>query len=376
MKSILLTTTAIVAFAGVAVADENAGVSFSGSASLGYNDDDGPDGEDGFYWDTQLDVVFEATLDNGLTAGAAFNIEIDDEGDYNDQWNGNDFNLMSSDLVLSLTSESAGLYFGDTSFAAEEQWSGAGDMEADAFSEADGEVVIRGDVMLAGISASVSYGVANTDGDYVADNFSSAVNQLSIGASGSVGMVNLAFAYQEESEFGGFFTSNGDFNDDEIFGISAGVAVGGADITVAYASNETAGESSLGVQVAYPFGPVTLTGYYVSEDDGTDEDNYGATVAYEDGPIAVKADYDYDQGINKWNLDGSYEVGNGLTVLAGMQNENEGDDADYYVAGTFDLGGDASVLVSYADDADGDQADEIGATEYLPGTTVKLTFKF
>ena len=250
-------------------------------------------------------------------------------------------------------------------------------MEADAFSEADGEVVIRGDVMLAGVSASVSYVVSAANGHDLESDTGDTVDQLSFGASGSFGMVDFAVAYQEEAQNLGYFTGpNGDFNDNEIFGISAGMAVGGADITVAYASDETTGNNSTGIQVAYPFGPVTLTGYYVSEDDGSGDDNYGATVAYEDGPIAVKADYDNDQGVDKWNLDGSYEVGNGLTVLAGMQNENEGDDADYYVAGTFDLGNDASVLVSYADDADGDQEDEIGAPEYLPGTTVKLTFKF
>ena len=143
--SILLTTTAIVAFANVAVSGGHTSTAFSGSASIGYNDDDVA-GEDGFFWDTQLDIAMSATLDNGLTAGAAFNIEIDDEGAANDVLDGNnDFNLVSSDLVLSLTSDTAGLYFGDTSFAAESQRSGAGDMEADAFSEADGEVVIRGD---------------------------------------------------------------------------------------------------------------------------------------------------------------------------------------------------------------------------------------
>jgi len=375
MKSILLTTTAIVAFAGVAAADENAGVSFGGSASLGYNDD----WEDGFYWETQLDIAMSTELDNGLTAGAWFNIEIDDEGATNDVFDGNnDFNLVSSDLLLSLKSDTAGLYFGDTSFAAESQWNSAGDMEADAFSEADGEVVVRGDIMMAGIDASVSYAVANVDGGYVADDGSenSAVDQLSVGVSGDMGMFNFAVAYQAEVDNAGYFASNGDFTDSEIFGVSAGTSFGGADITVAYASDETMSTNSTGIQVSYPFGPVTGTVYYVSEDDGSGDDNYGVTVAYEDGPIAVTGKIRSEQARDEWNIDGSYEVGNGLTVLAGMLNENEGDNSDYYVAGSLDLGGGATFLASYAEDDDGDQSDEIGAPEYLPGTTVKLTFKF
>ena len=59
-----------------------------------------------------------------------------------------------------------------------------------------------------------------------------------------------------------------------------------------------------------------------------------------------------------------------------MLNENEGDDNDYYVAASYDLGGGATLLASYGEDDDGDQADEIGGPEYLPGTTVKVTFSF
>ncbi|MBE0413905.1 MAG: hypothetical protein IBX59_09780, partial [Yoonia sp.] len=73
MKSILLTTTAIVAFAGAAVADGHTGVSFSGSVELGYNDDSDNDvrpidggaiGDyDGFYWEGNLAVSMTTALD-------------------------------------------------------------------------------------------------------------------------------------------------------------------------------------------------------------------------------------------------------------------------------------------------------------------------
>ncbi|MEJ8562411.1 porin [Yoonia sp. GPGPB17] len=215
-------------------------------------------------------------------------------------------------------------------------------------------------------------------------------------------MFNFAVAYQEENEFPGYFTNdddvgppitgdNGDFTDNEIFGISAGVSVAGADITLAYAQKTGLGadddESSTGIQVAYPFGGgITGTVYYVSEDDNdNDEDNYGVTVAYapDGGPFAVTLDYDYDQGVNKVALDGSYDVGNGFTVLAGVFDESDNtaaadDGTDFYVAGTYDLGGGAELLVSYAEaEVPGTiDDDEVGDPEYQVGTTVEVSFSF
>ncbi len=78
MKSILLTTTALVAFAGAAVADGHTGVSFGGDAALGYNDTTGD--YDGFYWDSTLNVGYAQDLDNGVTAGVKFNIDIQEDG--------------------------------------------------------------------------------------------------------------------------------------------------------------------------------------------------------------------------------------------------------------------------------------------------------
>ncbi len=448
MKSILLTTTAIVAFAGAAAADGHAGVTLGGDFTLGFNDDNDDDNaliigdNDGFYWEGDLNVTGTAALDNGVTAGVSFEFDIFDET--------NGQAVVSDGVVMSLTTDTAGLFLGDTSFAAETQWSGAGDMEADGFSEADGENVLRGDVSFGGFDASVSYVLTHAaggfvdaavgtdpltgpvedfdeDGDGVIDAGSGAalqadidaalaagdltndeeVDQLSIGVSGEVGMFSMALAYQEESVSAGLGAAadllpeddvdalvdaglyapkvaNGDFNEAEVFGISAGVNLAGADITLAYA--QTSGidggddESSTGIQVAYPFGPVTGTVYYVSEDDGSDEDNYGVTVAYADGPIAVTLDYDYDQGVNKVALDGSYDVGNGFTVFAGVYDESDSDDegTDAYIAGTYDLGGGAELLVSYADaERDGTIGDdEVGGPDYQVGTTVEVSFSF
>ncbi len=391
MKSTLLTTTALIAFAGAAAAE----VTFSGSATLGYNDttvtstvaltSSSPawtttntgstpagsalDDNQGFYWDANVAVTLSEELDNGLTASATFDFDVADLtlGD----------TLEAGSYVLSLTSDTAGMYFGDTAFAAETRWSGAGDMESDSFSEADGETVLRGDFEVAMVEASLSVVVADTNGAtaHTASGGSDSFDQMSFGAAADFGQFTVIAAYQEEGDLGG--TGNGDYNADEVFGLSVGATFAGADITVAYASDETAGTNSTGIEVSYPFGDaITATAYYVAEDDGTDEDNYGVNVAYASGAIAVAVDYDYDQGVDKWGVEGSYDLGNGITVLAGVLNENEGDDTDYYVAGTYDLGGGADLLVSYGVDDDFDQEDEIGANEYQEGATVEINFTF
>ena len=363
MKSILLASTAVIALAGAAAAE----VSFGGEATLGYNDNS-TTGNDGFYWDANIAVTLSQTLDNGLTAGATFDFDV--------AATNLGTTLSSGGYVLFVESDTAGLFFGDTAFAAETRWVSAGDMEADGFSEADGETALRGDIAYGPVEASVSYVLAANDGEI---NNVDDLNQLSLGMVGTFGNFDVALAYQEASgEAAGFYSTgfgdNGDFSDDEIFGISVGAAFAGADFRLAYASNETSGEDSTGLSVSYPVGPVVLGAYYVSESDPTG-DNWGINVAYENGPISVGLDYQDDQGVEKIEVEGSYDVGNGLMVYAGYLTE-DGTEDRFYVAGGYDLGGGASLLVSYAEDDDNVDEDEIGAGEYQVGTTVEVSFEF
>ena len=352
MKSILLASTAVIALAGAAAAE----VSFGGSATLGYNSHSTTTGNDGFYWDANVAVTLSQTLDNGLTASASFDFDVANSSYTN-------VSLSAAGYVLSLTSDMGGLYFGDTGMAADKHWASAGDMENDGFSATDGETVLRGDVSFGGWDASVSYiwDENNNGGDDTLD-------QLSVGVSGAFGSVNVAVAYQAEDTDVG--TSGGDFNSDNVLGLSVGTSLSGADVTFAYASNVTAGDNSIGIKVAYPVGPVTMTGYFVSESAGAD--NWGINAAYANGPIAVTLDFQNDQGTEIWSLEGSYDVGNGLTVLAGVADTGD----DFYVAGAYDLGGGAALLVSYADDQSADSGDEVGDPEYQTGTTIELSFAF
>eukprot|EP01013_Petalomonas_cantuscygni_P005762 TRINITY_DN164_c0_g1_i1.p1 TRINITY_DN164_c0_g1~~TRINITY_DN164_c0_g1_i1.p1 ORF type:complete len:389 (-),score=127.26 TRINITY_DN164_c0_g1_i1:83-1249(-) len=388
MKSILLASASVLAFAGAAAAE----ITWTAEANLGYNtsDIDGftqgtsgatSDDHEGFYWELDVDVTLSQTLDNGLTAGATYGFEVADDNLGQE--------ITSGDYVLFLEADTAGLFYGDTDMAADKVWTPAGDMEADDFSATDGETVLRGDMMLAGIDASVSYIVEDADSDPVEDDLA----QLSVGASGTFGNFTVGMAYQEEEDDGGSFGD--DFDARQIFGIFASTTFGGADVSAAYVMAEEFGaaddETSIGFQVAYPFGPVTATAYYVmEEEDGDEEDaNIGLNVAYEDGPISAELDLQDDQGDMKWAAEGSYDVGNGVTVHAGYVNEESSSDSDtyqgYYVGGEYDLGGGAMLEVSYVavdsdDDDEADSAiyfeDEVGAQGYQVGTTVEVSFEF
>ncbi len=469
MKSILLASVAMVGFAGIAVAQDSEtfettdGVSFSGTATFGYNDTDwdGPrtvevdkDGNEipgteekndeddnvGFYWESDLELDLTRSLDNGLRAGVGFSIDLadDNEGD------GQGGALTSSGFVLFLESDDAGIFLGDTSFAAEKYWPDADvdEMAGDGFSEQDGEFVLRGDVIdYGGVNASLSYVLADTngvrpgtgsevtkttdkDGNITrtqTDTFGSGIDQLSLGASFEWGGYTFGVAYQDESDAAnrkgsgddvpgdggssdepavdGRYSAYDDFVTDQIFGIGAKANIAGFDGAIAYANNMTWEHTSLGILVNYPIGPIGARAYYVMEDgplscESTDvEDNpktdkdeaqiaqnnaecgidsWGLGFTYENGPVSLEAIYKETSGEVDSVLEGTYDVGNGFMVWAGLVSAGD----DYYVAATQDLGGGAQLLVSYGVDDDSSEEDEIGNPEIQEGATVELTLAF
>ncbi|MBL4813153.1 MAG: porin [Rhodobacteraceae bacterium] len=355
MKTILLASVSAFAFAGAAAAEVN----LSGDATLGYNDNSGS------YWDATVAVGFSQELDNGLTFAGSINFDIVD---------GNQgFIVGASDYEISLTTDTAGLYFGDIDTATDVAFSTPDGMSvglSDDFSYYvpnadpllagtwnDADAGIRGEVTFGGVSAYLSYGV-NNNGDFTG---------LQVAATGTFGQFEVGFGYQDA-----------DHEDGEIFGVSAGAMFAGADIDLAYTSSDA--EDSIGVGVSYGFGAVTVGGYYASNSVSFDE--AGVDVAYSSGAISVAAyfdivisDDDAIENASTFGVDASYDVGNGLTVLVGADSSDAGGD-DYYVAATYDLGGGAEILVSYGVDDDNSADNEIGDPEYLAGATVEVSFSF
>ena len=367
MKRILLASASIVAFAGAASAE----ITFNGEASLGYNDteaeSDGTTGGDedrGFYWDAELGITMSQELDNGLVAAATVTADVVDnqlEGD-----------ISAEGYVLSLSSETAALFFGDTDMAANLRWDGVSEMEHDDFSETDGETVLRGDFMAYGLDVSVSALVDDTTDEDI-DGSGDTLDQYSVGVAGTLGAFQMSAAYQEEER--DYDLGGDDFNPNQIFGISVGAAFAGADVDVAYAREEDASgdsESSTGIEVAYPIGPVTLGAFYVSESDD-DGDSFGVAADYVSGALTVTTAYEeVREGDEDWAIEAGYDFGMGLNAYAGVSDAGD----DYYVAGTYDLAEGAQLLVSYAEDDDNDSEDEIGDPEYQEGTTVEVSFEF
>lgn len=373
MKRILLTSTALVAFAGAAAAD----VSWTGDAEIGYNEEV----EGGFYYEAGLFVTAEAELDNGITAGAKLDFDIkfdknNEEGADEGTWDGIDFD--GSDYVLYIKNDMAALYFGDTKTAAEKLWDGVTNMEADEFLE-DGDVddgaakgdnvdaVLRGDFNYNDIDVSLSYFLVEKDEKQT-------LAGLQLAAAADFGKFSGGFAYQEESEDVSYKT---DATQGEIFGLWVGTEFNGVDIKLAYADDKAADQQSTGIEFGYNIKDVDLTVFYVSNKEG--DDNYGVEVAYESGPIGVDAWF-HDGQDEELGVEVSYEVGSGFDIYAGyIQQNGDSDQTEAYIAGTYDLGGGAEVLVSFGDlgSASGEDNDEVGDNfEVNDGTTVALTLEF
>jgi len=366
MKSILLTSTALVAFSGAAYAEAHSGVSFAGEATLGYNDDTAGDNT-GFYWDAAVDVTFAATLDNGVTAGATWSFDVVENDAFS---TGTD--IDADDFVVFVESEMASLYFGDTDPAAEPNYTGVDGSHLEFNDKSTHEIffdaIIRGDVNVGGVFASLSYGVnegVNED----------ALDALQVYASSEFGTFAVEAAYQGELDAVP--------GSEALIGLGASTTFAGADVGLGFLSQGD--ESSIGVDVSYPVGPVVIGGYY-SVNEESSEDSWGLSADYADGPIAVSAFYDLtgettaDAEETEIGVEGSYDTGIGATVLAGFITTDVDDGSDstsvYYVAGTYDLGGGAELLVSYGVDDDSTAGDEIGDPEYQEGVTVEVSFSF
>ena len=354
MKKILLASVALTAFAGAAAAE----VSFSGSATLGYNDDAAGD-HNGYYSDLNVDVALSATLDNGITVSAAGDLEEIDAAEG-----------TAASVTLTISSDNASLVYGDTEFAAVSAWSAVGSMDNDGFSEQDGELVLKGSVTFGDITVSASQEIVE---DAATPDFT-VVGNTSVGVTAALGGASVAIAYQEASGAQVGTTgvdADGLLFQDELLAIRVGTSMAGADVAFGYADNRTDDAQSTGVSISYPMGAVTVAASYVVEENaaGTADDNWDISVAYAEGALAVKANTDES---DDWGLEGSYDAGNGLVINAGIDDAGDTN----YLAGTYSLGGGASLLVSFVDTTAVNADDEYGAPDYQDGTTVAVSFAF
>jgi hypothetical protein len=318
------------------------------------------------FWSLGLGVSGAAELDNGLTASISGDVELTNATTFA----GNAVEI--NDLVIGLSSDTASMTFGDTAPAADKLYSSAvTNIEDDGFfDEGDlGEdAVLIGEMTFGETTVGLSYAINDTNGGADDD-----LSNLQVGANTTVGSVGLSLGYQEEDGIA-----------PELLALSATTTLSGVDLGLSYAQNTTADQSSMGIQAGYTFGSVTAAVFYVSNDAGRD-DNVGVSIDYAAGPVTVGVLY-HDGNDEDLQVNGTYDLGNGLTMFAGYRDEMEtstGLDGSevFYIGGDYDLGGGANLRVSYADVTTGlgDDLtrDELGAAEDVKeGATVAVSFTF
>lgn len=370
MKSILLTTTALVAFAGAASAESHAsadGVSFGGSAALEYND------ITGFNSEATLDVSMSRALDNGLTASATVSVDVEANGGVA---------LESVDYVLTLSSDTASLSYGDVDPVAAAAWGGVDGSSFDGFDEdleANADAGLVGTATFGGTTAAISYGVDLTANELVG---------MQAAVTSTFGAATVVLAYQDVDHDGADDGTAGEFTAGELLGVSAAMTVSGADVTLAYLTDMN--ENSFGVDVAYPVGAVTVGGYY-SVNSATDDawgvradydngngmtagvlyesdESWEVTGGYAAGAVSVSGAIEGGTGVDAaFSLDASYDMGNGVVVIAGIAENGD----EQYAGVSYALGEGASAYIQYATTAENDPDEDFAA-----GTTVGVSFTF
>ena len=361
MKNILLTSTALVAFAGAAAAGGHTSVSFGGEASAEYNS------VTGYATAAEMTASASATLDNGLTASTSFTLETANFGS-------GEFGAGS----VSLSSDTASLTFGTAVVGAVFAATG------DAYAIGSGGVE---DGEVAGIAASATFGAttlavsgeinANTAVAAVADDPATIADETVDGDTTiegiEIGVTTSAAGW--DIGFGMVSATNS-------YAMTAAGTAGGATVGFGMSSN-----SEWDVSVAYPVGAVTVS----ASTDELSAWEIGAAYAA-DGVSAgivlspanaweISAGYDADGIVvaatfasdNSNSIGATYDMGNGLTVGAGMETTALSVTTNY-AFGSVDLGGGANAFAEYANGAQV----EVGPSErdIAEGTTVGVSFTF
>jgi len=260
-----------------------------------------------------------------------------------------------------LTNADSGIHYGDTKHGAENAWSAVGSMDNDDFRVADGEMVTRADMTFGGAKIGISLGddtnISGTEKDYI-----------SLGITGSAGSFSYALAHQNANTTTVDLDDNSAFTQQATTGVRVSTTLGGATVALGYAKNDNGG--STGIEVSYPMGALTTTASYVQAGKDGAENNWDVKFIYDADAVGLTVATDESQD---WNVDVSYEMGNGLSLFLGADDGGE----DTYAGVSYDLGGGASLLASYANDNDNDDNDDdVGAKDYKEGMTFQLSFAF
>ena len=325
MKSILFTTTALVAFTGAAAAD----VSLTGEASAEYNSNAG------YSTAAEMTATGSATLDNGLTASTSFTLEAAGIS-------AGSISLSSDTASLTFGTELDGAVFtavGDDYAIGDDGEEGV--LEGAVASVTMGETTVTVSVPMAATieAADVEVGITTTAAGW-ALGFGLADGAYAMTAAGTAGGADVSVGMASNDEWDasvssttGAVTVSASTDEAEAWTIGAAYAADGVSAGIEYNADET----------------WEVTGGYAAD---------GVTVA------AALTD------ASVMTLGATYDMGNGLTVGAGLEDD------ETYAFASYDLGGGANAFVDYTDAAA--DLEEVGPSErdIATGTTVGVSFTF
>jgi outer membrane protein OmpU len=278
MKSVLFATTALVASAGVAAAQD---ITFEGSAAagIGYND---ASGNTDAYSSVDFDVIFSGSTDNGLTFGATIDtsvgtsLDIGEVGSTNFDEDAGDPAFVEEDGTFGLGSIFISGDFGTLTFDRD----GIENVFNDDF---DHDFSYEYDVAGFGIFLSYNLQDSGAPGDEYALRF-----DYDGADAGSVPL--SAFIETDDSE-------------EAHFGV-------GYDITPEFNAGleyETDGEITT-LLVGYDDGMFSV------DAEANSDDEWELGVGYTDQGFTINASTDQDE---EWELTGAYDLGGGLSIQAG-----------------------------------------------------------
>ena len=356
MKNVLLTTTALVAFAGTAFAAAHEGgpvLTFSGAADLGYNDDI----NGGVFLDSDFTIGGTVDLGDGYMATFSYGFDVDtSNGGGTD---GTNLGLQWDDFpTVEVTSPYGSLKIGDLDDkGASEYFYADRDGMAQDVENHDNDTETN-----VGVRALVEFGSIGIALGGEMDTSSNDLDGFNVGVGATFGNFTLGLGYDEADA-----QLVGDDDDaSDVIAVSADTTFGAASIGLSYASGS---EDSIGLAVGYDISSsISVAAYYAN--NSVSDDEYGVSLAYASGPIGLDVYYEGGAGafVETYGVDVSYEINADLTAFAGYKDDAGTD--QYYAGIEYAINDKISATVSYSD------GDEVSGPEFKDGTSIFLSVSF
>ncbi|MEO1561984.1 MAG: porin [Pseudomonadota bacterium] len=338
MKKLLITSTALVASAGVAFADGHTGLSVSGYAEMGisYVEDRGVNEDDEFLFHSDYDVFFKGSgeTDGGISFG--FSIDLDEVN--------NGIGSRGSDGSVFISGNFGTLTLGDTDDAFDKALQEVGALTAltdDHTTHAGFSFNGGGNSagLFAGLEGLTS-GLGGLEEEFVLRydySFDALTLSLSIeqgtGFTGTTTFTILSTTFAT-------ITSGEQIDDTFSVGVSYDADLGGfgVGLGLGYSDNSDLG-TAYGASVAFEVDALEVVLNYTNtelDDDFGDVDwnHYGIGVTYTIDALSLHANYgvfDIDASgvdeITGFGLAANYDLGGGAVVMFGYGSSDFGDNA-------------------------------------------------